>query len=254
VLKNGIIIIWKLKNVVNVKRQNLLIISVRINKKKDGISCWCKKCKNESERQYYKNNADRAIKRTREYLERNKEKMLEWKREYSRKWYIENQEHIKEYSKKYYEENKSKERERSKRFFENNPDYRKQYNKKWKKLNPDYEKEWLKEKREKDPGFRISKNISRHIRESIDRCKGGYHWEELLGFTLQELKEHLEKQFKSGMSWTNYGKWHIDHIRPVSSFSFNSYKDKEFKECWALSNLQPLWAEDNLKKGNKLIA
>jgi hypothetical protein len=221
---------------------------------KDKHSYYCKVCQRARGKIYYQKNAEKVIKQTREYLERNKEKMLEWKREYSRKWYIENQEHIKEYSKKYYEENKSKERERSKRFFENNPDYRKNYSKKWKENNPDYEKEWLRNKREIDPAFRLSKNLGRHIRESINRCKGGYHWEDLLGFTLQELKEHLEKQFKSGMTWNNYGIWHIDHIRPISSFSFNSYKDKEFKECWALSNLQPLWAEDNLKKGNKLIA
>jgi hypothetical protein len=56
------------------------------------------------------------------------------------------------------------------------------------------------------------------------------------------------------MNWELYmqGKIHIDHKRPIASFNFNSYKDKEFKECWALNNLQPLWAEENLSKGNKI--
>ena len=64
---------------------------------------------------------------------------------------------------------------------------------------------------------------------------------------------HLEKQFKEGMTWNNYGYygWHIDHIRPVSSFNFNSYDDPEFKECWALSNLQPLWGKENISKKDK---
>ena len=57
------------------------------------------------------------------------------------------------------------------------------------------------------------------------------------------------------MSWDNYGRngWEIDHIKPISSFNFNSYKDKEFKECWSLENLQPLWAEENIRKSNKIF-
>jgi len=66
-------------------------------------------------------------------------------------------------------------------------------------------------------------------------------------------KNHLEKQFKDGMTWDNYGDWHIDHIRPISSFNFKSYEDKEFKECWDLNNLQPLWAEENIRKHNRIL-
>jgi len=64
---------------------------------------------------------------------------------------------------------------------------------------------------------------------------------------------HLESQFKPGMNWENYGKygWHIDHIRPQSWFKFESKNDPEFKICWALSNLQPLWAKENSFKGNR---
>ena len=73
----------------------------------------------------------------------------------------------------------------------------------------------------------------------------------ILGFTLQELKVHLEKQFKEGMTWENHNKygWHIDHIKPVSMFKYSSENDEQFKECWKLSNLQPLWWKDNLSKG-----
>ena len=67
--------------------------------------------------------------------------------------------------------------------------------------------------------------------------------------------KHLEKQFQNGMNWDNYTKfgWHIDHIIPVDAFNFTTTKDKEFKECWKLSNLQPLWAYDNWKKNNKIL-
>ena len=54
------------------------------------------------------------------------------------------------------------------------------------------------------------------------------------------------------MNWDNYGEWHVDHIIPKSSFNFSSKHDKEFKECWALDNLQPLWAEDNIAKSDKI--
>ena len=68
---------------------------------------------------------------------------------------------------------------------------------------------------------------------------------------MDELKTHLEKQFKEGMSWDNYGKWHIDHVRPRATFTIVSFEDSSFKECWALSNLQPLWADENSRKQPK---
>ena len=60
----------------------------------------------------------------------------------------------------------------------------------------------------------------------------------------------LESQFKDGMTWYNYGEWHVDHIKPISLFNFKHPTDNEFQECWSLDNLQPLWAIDNLSKGS----
>ena len=70
-------------------------------------------------------------------------------------------------------------------------------------------------------------------------------------FSPIEFQYHFEKLFVDGMSWDNYGEWHIDHIRPVASFNFDSTDHPDFKKCWALNNLQPLWAKDNMKKRNK---
>jgi hypothetical protein len=81
--------------------------------------------------------------------------------------------------------------------------------------------------------------------------KAGRSWESLVGYTLYDLKRHLEARFLPGMSWENYGAWHIDHIRPRASFTYTSPEDDAFKQCWALDNLQPLWAEDNIRKGHK---
>ena len=66
------------------------------------------------------------------------------------------------------------------------------------------------------------------------------------------MKNHIEKQFKDGMMWENYGEWQIDHIIPKSFFKYKSISDVEFKMCWRLENLQPLWREENLSKKNNL--
>ena len=73
---------------------------------------------------------------------------------------------------------------------------------------------------------------------------------DILGYTPIQLMKHLESQFLKGMSWNNMNEWHIDHIRPVASFNFDSTDHPDFKKCWSLNNLQPLWAEDNLSKGD----
>ena len=70
-----------------------------------------------------------------------------------------------------------------------------------------------------------------------------------LGYSKDELMAHLESRFSGGMNWQNYGKWHIDHIKPCASF--DQLDSNQFTACWDISNLQPLWAEDNVKKGSK---
>jgi hypothetical protein len=136
---------------------------------------------------------------------------------------------------------------------ENNPDYEKVNRKK----NPEKTREWHKkmnEKRRSKPIFKLSDIISASIKNSLKSGKNGRHWESLLNYTIQDLMTHLENQFKKGMSWDNQGMfgWHIDHIIPISLWQFNTPQDREFKQCWALCNLQPLWAEENLRKSNKI--
>jgi len=73
----------------------------------------------------------------------------------------------------------------------------------------------------------------------------------LVGCTIKEFKQHIESQFSEGMSWDNHGEWHIDHIKPISSFDIT--KEGEQIKAFHYSNCQPLWAKDNLKKGAKLL-
>jgi len=95
---------------------------------------------------------------------------------------------------------------------------------------------------------RLSKNFSQSIRSRLNNAVKSNHWETVVGYSINELKTHLEKQFKPGMTWDNYGEWHIDHKIPISAFNFKSINDIDFKKCWALNNLQPLWKEDNFHK------
>lgn len=101
---------------------------------------------------------------------------------------------------------------------------------------------------------RLSNAIRTNIRDALHR-KGGDKkergWESLVGYSIKDLMKHLQKQFIDGISWENYGEWHIDHIIPVSKFNFTSIDDFDFKRCWALSNLQPLWASENIRKHAK---
>jgi hypothetical protein len=90
---------------------------------------------------------------------------------------------------------------------------------------------------------------------SLRTGKQARSWETLAGYTTQDLREHIEKLFVGGMTWDRFlaGEIHIDHKAPISSFSFSRASDADFKRCWALDNLQPLWAIDNLVKGDKVV-
>ncbi|KKM07190.1 hypothetical protein LCGC14_1736380 [marine sediment metagenome] len=103
-----------------------------------------------------------------------------------------------------------------------------------------------------NPKFKLRTRISAAISLSIKGNKHGRPWESLVGYTLNDLRVHLERKFQSGMTWTNYGKWHIDHKTPLKVFNFTKPEHEDFKRCWALDNLQPLWASENCAKGAKL--
>jgi len=127
----------------------------------------------------------------------------------------------------------------------------------WNEGHPDKVREnWKKQgaKKLNTAKGRLSHNISTGINNSIKRgTKDNKHWEDLVDFTLDQLKKHIEKKFKQGWTWDNYGTvWHIDHKTPVSVFNFERPDDIDFRLCWSLKNLQPLGAKENIIKGNKI--
>jgi len=119
-------------------------------------------------------------------------------------------------------------------------------------------------RRANDPIFKLRKAISAGIRKAIS--KRGKSFTKYLPYSVQDLKEHLEKQFEPWMNWSNQGvyklnewndndqstwKWNVDHIIPHSTFKYTSMEDQEFKNCWALSNLRPYSAKQNVIDGDK---
>mgnify|MGYP001584240383 CR=1 FL=1 len=110
------------------------------------------------------------------------------------------------------------------------------------------------EKRKMNPAYVISSRIKSQLHEQLRENKNRRKWQALVGYGPEELQKHLENLFTDGMTWQKFldGKIHIDHIRPICSFSFHSTDDNDFKVCWSLENLQPLWKKDNLSKGGKI--
>lgn len=106
----------------------------------------------------------------------------------------------------------------------------------------------IRHKRRTDPKFRLNSHISSRIWHALRNSKDGSSWEVLVGYTLKDLIKHLESKFQTGMTWENYGDWHIDHIIPMKAFNFEKPQDIDFKRCWALSNLRPVWRSENCAK------
>lgn len=135
----------------------------------------------------------------------------------------------------------------------------KAYSQQWNKDNREhvnkYKRDYERKRRAEDPkyrlGIRTRTAVWQMLKErNVNKSNKTFI---LLGYSIEELMQHLERLFTEGMTWDNYGEWHVDHKLPMNSFKFESTDDIGFKECWKLSNLQPLWGPDNLSKGTKLL-
>ena len=93
--------------------------------------------------------------------------------------------------------------------------------------------------------IQMSTSINKSLREG---SKNGRSWESLVGYTAEQLRKYLERKFLPGMTWKNRKEWHIDHIIPIAAFNYETPEDIDFKKCWRLKNLQPIWAKENLSK------
>jgi hypothetical protein len=204
---------------------------------KDKLQCRCKECRKIDKKEEYQKYKESIKIKNKKYREENREKLIE----YSRKYYHENKEKLLEDKKEYYLKNSEIIYEKLLVYNKNNRKkvnfYKNQYNKQKKKSSPLY-------KLKISMRDRLNKYF---IYSSLNKNNKTF---EIIGCTPPKLKEHLESQFTHGMCWDNHGLfgWHIDHIMPLSS----AKTEEELYKLCHYTNLQPLWAGDNLKKSNKL--
>ncbi|HLE87582.1 MAG TPA: hypothetical protein VI727_07935 [Candidatus Brocadiaceae bacterium] len=219
----------------------------------DGYRNECKICLSERSKTRYKNNSEHS-----------KQKAMEWymnnkaiSHQLSKEWVKANPEKRKEIQRKHYSANKENKKIYQRLWAKNNPDKVKIIKEKERKKHIEIYREYHKKlhcrRYKTDNKYRLNHLIRGAIHASLKGKKEGRHWEDIVGYTLSQLMVHLENNFKDGMNWDNQGKWHIDHKKPISSFKYHSYDDDEFRKCWTLTNLQPLWAHDNLTKHAKII-
>lgn len=168
-----------------------------------------------------------------------------------KEYYERNKTRIKEYHKEHYKKNK----EKIKDYAKNNRERINKYKKEWEKKEGNKEKRrlYINNKRKTDCNFRLAEALRSRIRRAIKRNSKTDKSLELLGCTPEFFISYLESKFLPGMSWENYGinGWHMDHIIPCNSFDLSDPEQQ--KICFHYTNLQPLWAEDNIRKSDRLV-
>jgi hypothetical protein len=194
-------------------------------------------------------------KKTREqaaaYREKNREKI----REYQRKYNAQNPDKKRSWQKNYYDKDpenvKGLARKAAKRQREKYPEKVKAWGKKWRDTHKEEVRkkfrEWQKKAFESNNQYKIRFFLRTQLCRlaKSESAKKSY----LIGCAPLELRAHLESLFLPGMTWNNYGEWHIDHIKPCALFDLTDLEQR--KQCFCFTNLQPLWAIDNIKKGAK---
>lgn len=191
---------------------------------KNGRHSRCKPCRARLARERYKANPEHSIAIVRRYQAKNEEKIRAYQKANHEK--VMEQQRVRRqttdvYS-KWVEKNRDKVRAASRRY---------------------------NEKILKEPKERIRRAISKGVVRGLLGKKSKRTFD-ALPYTVEELMSHLESLFQEGMTWDNYGEWEIDHVKPHVMFDYKTMECPAFYECWALDNLQPLWAEDNRSKGS----
>ena len=232
----------------------------------------CKDCMKEYKKCYYNNNTETIKEKNKQYASNNKEIILKNKKIY----YLNNIANIKKYwldnkenKKRYRLENKKTIKEKNKQYYLDHKENIKQYYLNNKNSIKKYANQYIKIKYKNNPSFKLRNRVSAEIKRALQKLgfsKNGHSIIEYLPYSIQELKEHLEKKFESWMTWENHGNyskknwddndlrtwtWQIDHIIPQSTLPYASMEEENFQICWALDNLRPLSAKQNVIDGNR---
>lgn len=208
------------------------------------------------EREYYKNvYKDKRRAYWKQYWEKNKDKIKEQRNSEEYK------ENAKLYMSNYMKENKEKMNGYNKKSYNLHKDElaikrREKRDNDGDKLRK-YFREYNNNRKSTDVKYNLSCRMATallHAMKSTLTKKSNQKWQNIVGYSLDDLKEHLNKTMPDGYNWNDYlsGKLHIDHIIPQSKFNYDSQDSIDFRRCWAIDNLRLLPAKENISKGNKL--
>ncbi|NHC02328.1 hypothetical protein G9F31_00825 [Acinetobacter sp. 187] len=231
----------------------------------DGLEIYCKPCRKLKKQVEYLKHKDKYLARSEKQRKENPEKVSEVKKlcrlkkidqykERAKAYRVENKESIVASNKLYREKNKDLINARDRKYYQRNRANYLQKQAEYQKLNAEarnaYTRQYRKSRRKTDRLFGIRQNMRARFRYELAKRGDSTHIKanEYLGCSWLFLRDYLAQKFTDGMSWNNYGEWHIDHIMPLASANT---KDDLIKLCH-YSNLQPLWAFDNLSKGAKI--
>ena len=191
-------------------------------------NCGCKECGTNNTKRWRANNPERVRELSQQHYKR------------SRSWIDANRETINASSRRYYERHKERLADRQR-------EWRKEKRDSYRAIANRYK---AKRNRE-DSYFRLSNRLRERLRSVLNRAGVAKSSKtiEMTGCTWDQLRQHFEDQFQDGMSWDNMGEWHIDHIRPCASFDLTDPVQQ--RQCFHYTNLQPLWASQNIRKQAK---
>ena len=185
-------------------------------------------------------------------------KRVEKKKAKNAAWRKANQERIKATKAAWYKANAERDKATRAAWRKANAEYKKAYEVAYRKANAQFYKAYYaayrKHKRKTDPAFKIQNNLRKRFKGIMKTIMNSdsNRFSGLIGCSANQLKAHIESQFKRWMTWENYGThWHIDHIIPCAAFDHSDPKQR--KQCWHWTNLRPLEAKENIAKRDKII-
>lgn len=220
---------------------------------KDNKSIYCLNCELERKRKYRKENKEKVNESSKNWRKNNPEKYRKTVEKYLEKnphmsskergrKYREDDDYRKKISQKrkeYYQNNLEKEREKRKIYYYKNKEKERQKN-----------DNWRIEKLKSDGFFRMKRRLRERIRDYMKGESIGKKTKDIVGLEYEDFKIYISNKFSEGMTWDNYGKWHLDHIIPLCE----AKNVEELIKLNHFTNLQPLWAEDNIKKNRKYVS
>ena len=207
--------------------------------------------KKQTDKLYYLKNREFILVQAKKYRQLNKEAVSNCKK----LWYAQNKESSAINKSKYYLKNKDVIKKYYKEWRENNIEQQKVYKQKYYLENKEKIRETRLNKSKNNINYRLAHNLRTRLAMFL-KAQNTMKINKTMvyvGCTKEELKKHIENQFVDGMSWDNYGRttWHIDHIIPLSIFDLTV--EENIHKVMHYTNLQPLWASDNIRKGNKIL-